>query len=147
GEEGAYKDWDASPASVIREGSDVTLVAYGIMLNNVIAAADLLKKEGISAEVVRLGRILPLDPAPALVSLEKTRRLVVAEDVCAGGCVGERLLAAAAGRFTFKPLLLNLGDGIVVQGSVPELQAHCGLDAGSIAEGARRLVSGGVSDG
>ncbi len=58
---------------------------------------------------------------------------MVAEDVCAHGCVGERLLAAAAGTAVFSAKLLNLGGGIAVHGSGPELQKHYGLAAERIA--------------
>ncbi|NCB52105.1 MAG: 1-deoxy-D-xylulose-5-phosphate synthase [Clostridia bacterium] len=141
GGEGGYKLCDMNAASVLREGADVTLAAYGIMINNVLEAAERLEKEGISAEVVKLSRICPLDTEPVLASLLKTRRIIVAEDVCAHGCVGERLLAAAAGKSEFASRLINLGEGIAVQGSVPELWKHYGLDVESIARAAGELMA------
>lgn len=141
GGEGAYKLCDLSPTSVIREGGDVTIAAYGTLINNALAAARILQVAGIGAEVVKLGRIFPLDPEPAMVSIRKTRRFVAVEDVCAHGCVGERLLAAAAGRFEFSSRLINLGSGIAGQGSVPELQHHFGLDAEGIARTVRELMA------
>lgn len=141
GSEGRYTLCDMSAVSVVREGADVTLAAYGMMINNVLQAAELLEREGVSAEVVKIGRIYPLDPEIVLASIGKTKRLVVAEDVCAHGCVGERLLAAAAGKLEFASKLLNLGGGIAVQGSVPELQKHYGLDAESIVRAVGALTA------
>lgn len=141
GTEGEYKASDLSASAVVREGTDVTIVAYGAMLNNALEAARLLEQDGVSAEVIKLGRIMPLDPEPVLASLRKTRRFLAAEDVCAHGCVGERLLAAAAGQFTFSAKLLNLGAGIAGHGGVPVLQKHCGLDAAGIAAAAKALTA------
>ena len=70
-------------------------------------------------------------------SLRKTGRLLVAEDVCAAGCVGERLLAEAGlqGVKLRQAKLINLGDGLVTHGSVPELMKLCesGIAAAAIA--------------
>ena len=77
-------------------------------------------------------------------SLRKTGRLLVAEDVCAAGCVGERLLAEAGlqGVKLSQAKLINLGDGLVTHGSVPELMKLCGLDAASLAASAQELING-----
>jgi 1-deoxy-D-xylulose-5-phosphate synthase len=141
GGEGKYKLCDSSASSVLSEGRDVTLVAYGTMIENAVEAAEILRKEDVSAEIVKIGRIAPPDFAPVLASLEKTRRIVVPEEVCNHGCLGERLLAAAAGKFKFSSRLINLGDGITVQGSIHELQKNCGLDAEGIARVVRELMT------
>ena len=137
GGEGEYKQSAGSaPSSVLREGKDITLVAYGIMINNVLSAAGLLEEAGIEAEVIKLNIINPLDTATVLASLRKTGRLVTAEDVCAYGSVGTRLLAACAeeGLALTASKTLNLGSGIVRHGSVAELQKLAGLDAESLTE-------------
>ncbi len=140
GGEGEYRESHVEIATVLREGSDVTLVAYGTMINEVLAAAGQLERRGVSAEVIKLGRICPLEPAPVLASLAKTGRLVVAEEVCRAGSVGTRLLAEAAGKAAFAYRLLDLGTGIVQQGSTQELRAAAGIDARGIAEAAMELM-------
>jgi len=124
------------PSAVLREGKDVTLVCYGVMINCMLEAAELLEKKGIDAEVIKLNIINPLDAEAVLRSLRKTGRLLVAEEVCAFGSVGTRLLAACAeeGLALKNAKALNLGSGIVSHGSVGELIKLAGLDTGSITE-------------
>ena len=65
----------------LREGSDITLVTYGTLVDEVLAAAKMLQARGISAEVLKLPSIKPLDVRTVAASMRKTGRLLVAEDV------------------------------------------------------------------
>ncbi|OSI16428.1 alpha-ketoacid dehydrogenase subunit beta [Neisseria dumasiana] len=67
-------------ANIVREGKDVTLVAYGMMVQRSIDAAKTLEKEGIEAEVIDLRTLSPLDIDTVLKSVEKTGRLVVVDE-------------------------------------------------------------------
>lgn len=67
-------------ADVKREGSDVTIVATALMVHKALEAADLLAKEGVSAEVVDPRTIVPLDKEAILKSVRKTGRLVVVDE-------------------------------------------------------------------
>ena len=67
-------------ARIMREGSDVTLVGYSIAVGVALEAADKLAADGISAEVIDLRSLRPLDRATVLASLKKTNRLVVVEE-------------------------------------------------------------------
>ena len=67
-------------ANVVSQGKDVTLVSFGKMMKIVIAAAEELQKEGISAEVIDLRTVRPLDLKTILESVKKTNRLVVVEE-------------------------------------------------------------------
>jgi pyruvate dehydrogenase E1 component beta subunit len=67
-------------ARIMREGSDVTIVSYSIGVKFALEAAETLAAEGISAEVIDLRTLRPLDTATVLESLAKTNRLVVAEE-------------------------------------------------------------------
>jgi pyruvate dehydrogenase E1 component beta subunit len=67
-------------AKVVRQGSDVTLVSYSIGVGSALDAAAKLEGEGISAEVIDLRTLRPLDRATVLQSLSKTNRLVVVEE-------------------------------------------------------------------
>ena len=66
-------------ANVVREGGDVTIVALGWLLGRALEAADQLAAEGVSAEVIDPRTLAPLDLATILASVEKTGRLVVAD--------------------------------------------------------------------
>jgi pyruvate dehydrogenase E1 component beta subunit len=80
-------------AKVRREGSDVTLVAYSRMVGFALKAAEELEKEGISAEVVDLRTIRPMDHETVLQSVKKTNRLVTAEEGWGPMGVGAEIVA------------------------------------------------------
>lgn len=135
GGEGRYTDSLMQAENVIREGTDVTIVCYGTMINEVLNAADMLQSRGISAEIIKLGMIAPNSFEQCISSVRKTGRLLVAEEVCSVGCVGSALLAAisVAGVELKAAELLNLGNGIVRHGTVDELRRETGIDSAAIA--------------
>ena len=144
GGEGAYRDCNLEPVTVLHEGSDLTILTYGIVTNDVLQAADQLAQQGVSAEVVKLAQVAPLELVPVLASLHKTGRLLAVEDVCAANCIGEQVLSAAeqAGIPLKAARLLNLGNGIIPHGAPDVLKAAYGLDARAIAAAAQAMRSG-----
>ncbi|SFG96835.1 alpha-ketoacid dehydrogenase subunit alpha/beta [Streptomyces mirabilis] len=82
-------------AKVVREGTDITLVSWSRMVQDCLAAAELLAAEGISVEVVDLRTIAPLDRETVLASLAKTNRLVIAHEAVRDFGVGAELAALA----------------------------------------------------
>lgn len=136
GGEGAFQALcGVEGASVLRPGTDVTIAAYGTMINEALAAAELLSKKGISAQVVKWNSIAPLDVDTVAACVQKTGRLVVAEECVDAGCVGRRVAAELAlrGVSGVKLALVNLGDRFVQHGTVAELRQLCGIDGASIA--------------
>jgi pyruvate dehydrogenase E1 component beta subunit len=75
-------DWivPIGKAKIVREGTDVTITAFSIMVGRALAAADALAAQGISAEVIDLRTIRPLDTATIVDSVKKTSRLVTCEE-------------------------------------------------------------------
>jgi pyruvate dehydrogenase E1 component beta subunit len=75
-------DWivPIGKAKIVREGTDVTITAFSIMVGRALAAADALAATGISAEVIDLRTIRPLDTATIVASVKKTSRLVTCEE-------------------------------------------------------------------
>ena len=143
GGEGRYRDASLEPEVLLREGGDLTMVCYGTIVNQMLDAADRLYAQGIRADLIKLSRITPNQFSLCMQSLVKTGRLLIAEDVCASGCVGERLLAQAElhGIQLKNARLLHLGNGIVTHGSVPELMKLCGIDADGIFDAAIQMFS------
>ena len=141
GGEGRYKDSSMSGETVLKEGTDLTIVSYGTMINEVLDAADLLEQSGVSAEVIKIGAAFPNRYELCLRSVQKTGRLLAAEDVCSANCVGSMILTASA--MSGKPItacrLVNLGDGIVPHGTVAQLRQDNGLDAVSLSHTALEL--------
>jgi pyruvate/2-oxoglutarate/acetoin dehydrogenase E1 component len=73
-------------ANVAREGSDVTIVSYGMMVNRCLAAAETMATEGISAEVIDIRSLVPLDKDAIFKSIARTNRLVIVHEAI--GCTG-----------------------------------------------------------
>ena len=146
GGEGAYKESHVSAECVLRDGSDLTMVCYGTLVNEVLSAAEELSTKGISAEVIKLGVVCPNDFTLCLASLARTGRLLMAEEVCAAGCAGTRLLTEAAlkGISLKGAKLLNLGSGIVCHGKVSELLHEKNIDADGIRDAAEVLYAATV---
>ncbi len=83
-------------ADVKRQGKDVTVVAFGLMVQRALAAAESLAKEGISVEVVDPRTLVPLDKEAILSSVRKTHRLVVMDDEPVTGSVAGEVAAIVA---------------------------------------------------
>ena len=81
---------------ILREGEDVTLVTWGAMIFETLKAADELAKEGISAEVIDVATISPLDMDTILESVEKTGRLVIVHEAARNCGVGAEIAAGVA---------------------------------------------------
>jgi pyruvate dehydrogenase E1 component beta subunit len=85
-------------ARIWREGSDVTIVGYGVTVHHALAAAEALAKEGISAEILDLRSIVPMDREAIFKSVSKTGRLIVADEDYMNCGVSAEVLAAVAER-------------------------------------------------
>lgn len=132
-------------ASVIRPGADVTIAAYGTMVNEALAAAKLLEEKGVSVQLVKLNSVAPLDIDTVASCVQKTGRLVVAEECVDAGCVGRRIAAEFSIRNAtgVKLALVNLGNRFVQHGTVAELRQLCGIDGASIAHRVEEVLGRG----
>lgn len=81
---------------VVRSGTDVTLVGHGAMVGVLLAAAEIAAAEGRSAEVIDLRSLSPVDYAPIVASVQKTGRLVVAQEAPGAVSVGSEIAATVA---------------------------------------------------
>jgi pyruvate dehydrogenase E1 component beta subunit len=83
---------------VVREGTEVTLVGHGAMVATLLQAADIAAEEGTSIEVIDLRSLSPIDYDPILASVQKTGRLVVAQEAPGNVSVGSEVAATIAER-------------------------------------------------
>jgi len=135
GEEGEYKeDNSGSDECIIKEGSDITLVCYGIMVNEALAAARLFSEKGVSAAVIKLSRLDKADYPLVYASAAKTGKIIIAEESARRGSMGTRLLAGLLrNRISVDyGCGVDLGNGIVEHGTVKELRRKYGIDAEAI---------------
>ena len=142
GGDGAYTEVPQNP--VLRSGSDITLCAYGTMINEVLQAADLLQRSGVSAEVVKIAQVKPLEHA-CLESAARTGRLLIVESVVRCGSVYEALCAENP----YPGIVLrglSLGDSFVSHGDTKQLYEEYGLSPEKIAEYARQMLAGGKNE-
>ncbi len=132
------------PAEILRWGSDITLVSYGMSINDVLEAAQLLEGQGVQAEVVKLNQLTPLAPELVELSVRKTGVLLAAEEQSARGCVGQRLASRLeqAG-LPAKTVLLNCGTGFVPHGAANLLKRDLSLDGEGIFRKALEVLGRG----
>ena len=131
-------------AAVVREGRDVTIVATLLMVERAIAAATLLEGEGISAEVIDLRWIRPLDLVSVAAAVGRTGRLVVAEEQVHAGGWGATLiseLAMAGFHWKSAPRAVSLPADICISYS-PDLEDAILPSVARIADAARAAVKG-----
>lgn len=124
----------------LNPGTDVTIVACGHMVWEALQAAETLESEGISAEVLNVATVKPLDAAALIASVGKTGAAVVAEEHNVAGGLGEALAGILAASHPAPIEFINGGDRFGQSGTPAELQKAYGLDAEHIAEAARKAI-------
>lgn len=129
-------------ARVAREGRDVTLVVYGVMVNRALAAAETLAAEGIDAEVLDLRTLTPLDKETILASVRKTGRAVVAHEAVRHGGFGAELSATIAEEAfsALKAPVVRIGAPFVPIPVSPHLEDLCRVLPENIVQAARQVM-------
>jgi 2-oxoisovalerate dehydrogenase E1 component beta subunit len=126
-----------------REGKDVSVIAYGLMANLALKAAETLAGEGISVEVIDLRSIRPFDKAAILESAKKTGKvLIVHEDNLTGGFGGEisAVISEEALFYLDAPIMRLTGPDVPAMGFSPPLEHAFMITADKIADAARNLA-------
>ena len=116
----------------LREGTDVTIVATGLMVAAALEAADLLAEKGVSAEVINIHTIKPLDEELVRASAAKTGHVVTCEEHSVIGGLGDAVLSALAAN-PVPVRKVGVNDVFGESGPAVDLLAKYGLDAAGIA--------------
>lgn len=127
-------------AYVLREGTDVTLAACGVMVAEALAAADALAEQGISAEVIDVASVKPLDEATLLASAGKTGAVVTCEEHSIMAGMGSAVAELLARKAPTPMRFVGVNDVFGTSGEPAELMAHFGLTAADIAAAAKELL-------
>jgi transketolase len=135
-------EFELGKAYVLREGVDVTIAACGVMVERALAAADLLAADGVSAEVIDVMSVKPLDEETIIASAAKTGAVVTCEEHELAGGMGSAIAEVLGERLPTKMARVGIRDVFGTSGDPEELMAHYGLTAPDIAEATRRLVRG-----
>jgi transketolase len=125
---------------VLREGTDVTLIANGIEIHETLAAAEVLAAEGIEAEVIDAYSVKPLDEQTILSSAEKTGHVVVAEEHSVYGGLGSAVCELLAARYPVPVEQVGMRDRFGKSGELKELLPYFELDTASIVKAVKRVL-------
>lgn len=132
--------FEIGPAYVFHQGSDVTIIATGTMTYQAMVAAEVLKKDGISAEVVHVPTIKPLDIKTILASVEKTGAVVTAEEAQVNGGLGGAIAELLSEELPTPLIRIGMRDRFGESGMPTELIEHFGLTSTHIAMAAHQLM-------
>lgn len=128
-------------ASVLKEGKDIAIFAIGAMVEKALAAAQILSGEGISAAVVNLSSIKPLDADTVLEYAERTKAVVTMEDHSVYGGMGSAVAESLAQRRPTRMKIIGVGDDFGRSGKPEHLYEHYGLTAQRAVDEAKRLLA------
>lgn len=132
--------FEIGKAYVYHEGTEVSLIATGTMTYQALEAAKTLAKDGISAEVVHVPTIKPLDGATILESVAKTRHAVVAEEGQINGGLGGAVAELLSENLPTPILRVGMRDRFGESGKPAELLQYFGVDGPHIAMAAHSLL-------
>ena len=139
GGDGAFADSAWNPDVTVirhRQGKDAAIVCYGNLVNNVLAAADILAQQGIDISVIRLTQLSPISFSGLESALTGIRNVIVVEETCAG--IHEAIAWELGQEHVFS--CIDLGNTFVTHGSIPQLHSQFGMDPVSIAQKVREVL-------
>lgn len=135
-----YK-FEIGKAVTLKEGSDVTIIATGLMVNEAIEAAKTLEAEGISVELINMHTIKPLDKEAVIKAAKKTGCIVTAEEHNIIGGLGDAVCDAVCEEYPVPVVKLGVEDTFGKSGPAVELLHVFGLDAENIVKKAKIAIS------
>jgi len=128
-------------ALVLSGGTDVSIFATGHLVWKAIEAGRLLAEEGISAEIINIHTIKPLDEEAVLTSVEKTGCAVSAEEHQINGGLGESIASVLAHKFPAPLEIVGVDDKFGESGKPEELMTKYGIDSPDIVAAVKRALS------
>jgi transketolase len=139
--EGDSAPFTIGKANTLRQGSDVTLIANGLMVASALDAADALATEGVQARVLDMHTVKPIDRDALRAAAEETGALVVAEEHLAHGGLGSVVAMTVAELAPVPIRYVNLGDQFGESGDPEALLEKYGMTAAKVAEAARAVLA------
>lgn len=128
-------------AAVLAEGGDVSVFACGVMVAVALEARDRLAQDGISAEVVNVSTIKPLDRETLLAAANKTGAVVTAEEHQIVNGLGSAVCELLSEELPTRVVRVGVRDQFGQSGSAEALLAHYGLDAPGVMAAARKVLN------
>lgn len=137
----ADQKFEIGKALKLEEGTDVTIFATGHLVWKALEAWEILKEKGISAEIINIHTIKPLDAEAVLTSVRKTKCAVSAEEHNRWGGLGESIASVLAGNFPAPLEMVAVNDTFGESGTPDELMKKYGLDSVDIVNAAMKAIS------
>ena len=134
-----YK-FEIGKGTVVREGKDVTIVATGICVDSALGAAEKLAADGISAEVINICTIKPLDEEIIINSAKKTGKVVTVEEHSVIGGLGSAVCDALSEKLPTPVKKIGMQDVFGESGSASELIKKYGIDADGVYASVKAFV-------
>lgn len=135
-----HSPFELGKAYVLREGNDVSLMGTGTMTYQMLVAAEELAKHGVSAEVVHVPTIKPLDTDTIVASARKTGRVVTAEEAQINGGFGAAVAETLSEHLPTPLKRIGMQDRFGESGAPDELLDHFGLTGAKIAHTVKQFV-------
>jgi transketolase len=127
-------------ADVLTEGTDVTIIACGHLVWKSIEAAKELAAQGISAEVINMHTIKPLDEATVLTSVAKTKCVVTAEEHMINGGLGDSIAQVLTMNIPYPQEYVGVNDTFGESGTPDELMVKYGIDTPDVVKAALKVL-------
>ncbi len=138
---GSDYSFEIGKGVVLSEGSDVTIIANGLMVERAIAAAKELKAQGLSARVVNMATVKPIDRELVLESASKTGAIVTAEEHSIIGGLGSAVCETVCESIPVPVVRVGVKDVFGVSGPALELLEMFGLGVSNIVDAAKKAVA------
>lgn len=133
--------FEIGKALLLSEGSDVSIFATGHLVWKAIEAGHMLAEKGISAEVINIHTIKPLDKEAVLASVKKTRCVVTAEEHQMNGGLGDSIAQLLAIHYPIPLEMVAVNDSFGESGTPDELMKKYGLESTNIVDAAMKAIS------
>lgn len=135
------QNFEIGKANIIREGKDIGIIACGIMVQQALDAAEILKKEGIEARVVNMSTLKPIDKKTIFDCAKETKGIITAEEHSVIGGLAGAVSEVIAEMPSKKPLRkIGVRDRFGQSGEPAELMKEYGLTAEDIVEAGRKML-------
>lgn len=132
--------WELGKATELRAGSDLTIIANGLMVGVALEAAAAIAKDGKTVRVLDLHTMKPFDTEAVVRAARETGKIVVVEEHLAHGGLGSAVAMALAAAQPAPMRFVNLGDQFAESGAPAELLEKYGLTAENVVRAARELL-------
>lgn len=133
--------FEIGKGNVLKEGKDITLIAYGALVYNTLKAAEILQKEGINATVINMHTIKPIDEDLIVEKAKETGAILTAEQHVLQGGLGSAVAEVLVKKYPTKMRMLGLDNEFGQSGSPDDLIQRYKLTAKDIADAAKKFLS------